>query len=371
MATWSETGTKLTTLDDVGVGTNDPQSKLHSNGTLTVTPGGGPDSRIALGSGRDAYSQIRSTVVQHSTSDGHRSLALSNGSTLSFSTFPVDATLAVRPGGTPPPSPVERLTITADGRIGIDTTNPLTKFDVRGPACFQGAISVNHSGVTGLPAGPDTGPAIRFGAVDSPAAFYIGSYDKNAPRTTAALSVYSYEFGDCIQSWTSTGNVGIGTSTPSSKLHVFGDLTVTGDVLLAGADCAEEFDAAIADHDLEPGTVVVIDERGLLAESTQAYDTKVAGVVSGAGTLKPAIILDKKLRQSGVRLPIALVGKVFCKVDAQYGSIEVGDLLTTSPTPGHAMKAADSAKAFGAVVGKALRSHAGGAGLLPILVALQ
>ena len=69
--------------------------------------------------------------------------------------------------------------------------------------------------------------------------------------------------------------------------------------------------------------------------------------------------------------PIALLGKVFCKVDAQFGPIEVGDLLTTSPTQGHAMRVADPLRAFGAVIGKALRPLAGGQGLIPILIALQ
>ena len=65
------------------------------------------------------------------------------------------------------------------------------------------------------------------------------------------------------------------------------------------------------------------------------------------------------------------MGKVFCKVDAQFGAIEVGDLLTTSPTPGHAMKTSDPFKAFGAVIGKALRPFTAGRGLIPILIALQ
>ena len=65
------------------------------------------------------------------------------------------------------------------------------------------------------------------------------------------------------------------------------------------------------------------------------------------------------------------MGKVFCKVDAQFGAIEVGDLLTTSPTPGHAMKANDPLKAFGSVIGKALRTLKEGQGLIPILIALQ
>ena len=65
------------------------------------------------------------------------------------------------------------------------------------------------------------------------------------------------------------------------------------------------------------------------------------------------------------------MGKVFCKVDAQFGAIEVGDLLTTSPTPGHAMKTSDPFQAFGAVIGKALRPLIEGQGLIPILIALQ
>ena len=65
------------------------------------------------------------------------------------------------------------------------------------------------------------------------------------------------------------------------------------------------------------------------------------------------------------------MGKVFCKVDAQFGAIAVGDLLTTSATPGHAMKTSDPLKAFGAVIGKALRPLADGKGLIPILIALQ
>jgi hypothetical protein len=51
--------------------------------------------------------------------------------------------------------------------------------------------------------------------------------------------------------------------------------------------------------------------------------------------------------------------------------VEVGDLLTTSATPGHAMKAADPARAFGAVLGKALGSMREGRALVPILVTLQ
>jgi hypothetical protein len=68
---------------------------------------------------------------------------------------------------------------------------------------------------------------------------------------------------------------------------------------------------------------------------------------------------------------MSVTGKVYCKVDAQYAAISVGDLLTTSATSGHAMKADDPLKAFGTVIGKALRPLAAGQGLIPILIALQ
>src|SRR4029453_11988001 len=102
----------------------------------------------------------------------------------------------------------------------------------------------------------------------------------------------------------------------------------------------------------------------------EAYDTRVAGVLSGAGDYRPAIILGREQSQNN-RLPLALAGKVFCKVDGQYSPIGVGALLTTSPTPGHAMKADDPLRAFGAVIGKALCPLKAGQGVIPILIALQ
>jgi hypothetical protein len=155
----------------------------------------------------------------------------------------------------------------------------------------------------------------------------------------------------------------------TGKVTQRGNLHVDGDVFLVGADCAEEFSVANA-RSTEPGTVMVIDTDGVLRPSQQAYDKRAAGVISGAGDFRPGITLDKQGGKSD-RSPLALAGKVYCKVDAQYGSVEVGDLLTTSATPGHAMKATDPGKAFGTVIGKALRSLNSGRGLIPILVALQ
>jgi hypothetical protein len=68
-----------------------------------------------------------------------------------------------------------------------------------------------------------------------------------------------------------------------------------------------------------------------------------------------------------------LCGNVYCKVDASYAPVEIGDMLTTSPTGGHAMKAVDAVKSFPAVkvLRKVLRPIAAGEGLIPILIGLQ
>ncbi len=155
----------------------------------------------------------------------------------------------------------------------------------------------------------------------------------------------------------------------SGSVTVSGNINVKGDVVLTGADCAEQFDLG-ADEIADPGTVMAIDETGALRASRKAYDRAVAGVVSGAGEFRPGIVLDQRSDARG-RAAIALVGKVYCKVDADVAPVAVGDLLTTSDRPGHAMKLTDPLLGFGSVIGKALKPMASGQGLLPILVALQ
>ena len=197
-----------------------------------------------------------------------------------------------------------------------------------------------------------------------------------------------------------TSNVGIGTTSPSTKLQVSGTTTstafagpltgnVTGDVTSAGtssfttlnmsgtltsqsirpsadatynigtsllgyntvyakatsaqyADLAEVY---TADHQYEPGTVVIFGGNKEVTVSQYKNDTAVAGVVS----TNPAYLMNDK--EEGVA--VALVGKVPCKVD---GIVKKGDLLTTSGrNAGHATRAIDPK--IGSIIGKALENH--------------
>jgi hypothetical protein len=154
-----------------------------------------------------------------------------------------------------------------------------------------------------------------------------------------------------------------------------GNGRVTTDVLeiTGGADLSERFDITVQEKPIEPGIVVSIDPRnpGKLLVSDAPYQRTVAGIVSGAGGVQPGMLMG----QSGTAVdgahPVALTGRVWAWCDAANGAIQPGDLLTTSATPGHAMKVRDFKRAQGDVLGKAMSSLAEGQGLVLVLVSLQ
>ena len=142
-----------------------------------------------------------------------------------------------------------------------------------------------------------------------------------------------------------------------------------GDIVLRNADCAEEFDVH-GTGEVQAGMVVVLHPDGGLHVADRPYDRRVAGVISGGDGLHPGIVLGRVPGAAG-RWPVALAGRVSCKVDASFGPVGVGEFLTTSPTPGHAMAATDQGRSFGAVLGKAMAPLISGTGMVPVLVTLQ
>jgi hypothetical protein len=239
------------------------------------------------------------------------------------------------------------------------------------------AKNPNHGGVVGVNTGGGIG---IFGTSDNGVGIWSTSGANEAvhaeTKSDKTAAIAAYQMNPASESAALYAK-----HTGKRTAAVFeGDVHITGkieapsstmtcfDVNLVGADCAEEFEA-VPTGGMEPGAVMSFAQHGVLTLSNVPYDKKVAGVISGAGKYKPGIVLDRQ-QGRGKRVPIALVGKVLCKVDAQYGAVEIGDLLTTSPTPGYGMKADDPIKAFGAVIGKALAPLLSGQDLIPIVVAL-
>lgn len=241
------------------------------------------------------------------------------------------------------------------GNVGLGLGNPRTPLHVLGRI----ATGLDHT----------SAGAVTFFPPDGFAWFHIDNGPAGGrPMGRLRISHGNQPGSSELVSILQNGRVGIGTTTPRERLEVNGSIAVTDDVKLFGADCAERFDTD--DPDVEPGTVMVLGDEGHVRVSDAPYDPRVAGVVSGAGPYRPAVVLDCD-DDRGPTATIALMGKVACKVDATAGPVAVGDLLTTAERPGFAMRAVDRERAFGAVLGKALRPLDTGQGLVPVLVTLQ
>ncbi len=162
----------------------------------------------------------------------------------------------------------------------------------------------------------------------------------------------------------------------SGRTSVRGNLVIqsssTGDTIIElgeGLDYAEGFNVS-DEAGIAPGAVLVIDpeQPGQLTISRTPYDSRVAGIVAGAKGLGSAV----RLGAGQFDHDVALAGRVYCNVDATETGVEPGDLLTTSNTPGYAMKVTNPALAQGAILGKAMeRLEQGKQGQILVLVALQ
>ena len=155
------------------------------------------------------------------------------------------------------------------------------------------------------------------------------------------------------------------------RLDGAGNLFVRGTVNPGGADFAEML---AAEDGLEAGDVLVIGPDGQLRLSTEPYQDSLAGVYS----TEPGLVGGGADGEStGGKAPLAVAGVVPVKVSDEGGPIAPGDALTSSSTPGHAMKAAKvrvGGVAFfptGVVIGKALEPLTEGRGVIRALVVLQ
>jgi hypothetical protein len=198
----------------------------------------------------------------------------------------------------------------------------------------------------------------------------------------------------------SESRVGIGTTTPSTKLQISGTTTstafagpltgnVTGNVTSSGANTmgtlvlgdqlttqeivpdtnttydigtslkkyntvfakatsAEYADLAEiyeTDAEYEVGTVVVFGGDKEVTISIEGNDPRVAGVISD----KPAYLMNSE----SAGQPVALMGKVPCKV---VGHIVKGDMLSTDPN-NHGVAKKTHDPQVGEVIGKALENY--------------
>lgn len=258
------------------------------------------------------------------------------------------------------------ISATGDVLIGPALTGVRT-IELRGTA---GEVSVYHY------QGPSIGTqrALHFHAASARLTLGMehngGVLILKNPSNKDAVRIDSYprariEVGDVGV----PGEIRVKDAEGNTQIHI--DAT-RGDILIGNADCAEEFRVAETATELErePGTVMVLDDDGLLRPSSKPCDHRVVGIVSGGNGREPGIVLGSGPRDVPT-VRIALLGTVQCKVSAEAGPIMPGSLLTTASARGHAMAVADNEAPRGAVLGKALRGLSSGVALIPVLVMLR
>lgn len=246
-----------------------------------------------------------------------------------------------------------RLTLTQGGNVGIGTATPLQRFQV-GSSTAAGstapdAISLGASYSTVARANPK----LRLFDNNAGSLYGLGVSDSQLDFMVPAAARYV---------WSVSG-------AEKMRLDESGNLTVTGNIAAKYQDVAEWVPSS---QQLAAATVVVLDstKSNQVIASTQAYDTRVAGVVSET----PGIALG----ESGAdRVLVATTGRVRVKVDATRAPIRIGDLLVTSDVSGVAMKSEPVSVGGiqlhrpGTIIGKALEPLAKGQATILVLLSLQ
>ncbi len=244
----------------------------------------------------------------------------------------------------------------SSGRVGINETSPSSLLHITSTGSDDAKIYLEGDS--------DDSPSVNF-RDNTGQRGVLGYNDANNVMRFVYGTSLANDTGITINS---SGQVGIGMN-PSFMLDVDGH-TRTQVLHITGGDLAEPF---IINGELEPGMVVVIDpdNPGQLRLSEKANDRLVAGCISGANNLEAGVIMYQEIEDQEGAFPVALSGRVYCWADASYGTIQPGDLLTTSDTPGHLMVVRDYDQAQGAIVGKAMEGLGEGQALILILVTLQ
>jgi hypothetical protein len=417
----------ITPTGHLGIGTSSPV--IDTNGAfskyLTLDGGSAGHSTLAIGSttsGTDNYvgtlayfnSNLTGTEKRLATIAA-RTVGAANSGAIDFYTFN---------SGVAPTSP--QMSILADGRVGVGTKTPLASLQIVAQNLpYRGQLSLEATDYTQITfySGPTTQTNLKgqifYQMSDNQ--FVINNF---ATGGTLNLNPYggnvgvgtstpAYKLdvqggllnvsgglciaGDCKTSWSqvgggggggvssqwtttgsniyySAGAVGIGTQSPAATLDVAGTInasgTITGGNIVAKyQDVAEWVPTA---HALPAGTVVTLnpEKSNHVISSTQAYDTRVAGVVSA----QPGIALGEA---GEGKVLVATTGRVKVKVDATRSAISVGDLLVTSDKEGVAMKSEPlnlggaQIHRPGTLIGKALEPLKSGVGEILVLLSLQ
>jgi hypothetical protein len=268
---------KLTILSsgNVGIGTTGPSAKLDVNGSLNVSGAVTIASPLGVGSVANA-------------------LASASG--------------ALHLAGS-------KMTILSTGNVGIGTTSPFSKLQV-GSNTFTGGNGMfansrvgisNHGSLTGMMLAstyndstyPEYGLVFVQGASNS--SYNVWSISPDGPAKGSGLSFIYKADATNIHNQTpqvyfegSTGNVGIGTTSPEAKLDVESEILISGTDPILRMERGDGFNSDILKVESSTDNLIIgdtsLDDIIFEADSGEAMRIAASGNV-GIGNTNPQALL--------------------------------------------------------------------------------